>query len=70
MAESGIFPPLVRHMVRIGEETGRLEEMLLRVADAFEAQARKLVKRLTGLLEPVIVAAMQMTIVRMRTMPL
>ena len=39
-AESGIFPPLVRPMVRIGEETGRLEEMLLRVADAFEAESQ------------------------------
>jgi general secretion pathway protein F len=62
MAESGIFPPLVRHMVRIGEETGRLEEMLLRVADAFEAEVRKLVKRLTGLLEPVIILAMGLVV--------
>ena len=62
MAEAGVFPPLARHMVRIGEETGRLEEMLLRVADAFEAEVRKLVKRLTGLLEPVIILAMGLVV--------
>ena len=62
MTESGVFPPLARHMVRIGEETGRLEEMLLRVADAFEADVRKLVKRLTGLLEPVIILAMGLVV--------
>jgi len=62
MAETGVFPPLARHLVRIGEETGRLEEMLLRVADAFEAEVRKLVKRLTGLLEPEIILAMGLVV--------
>jgi len=62
MAEAGVFPPLARHMVRIGEETGRLEEMLLRVADAFEAEVRKLVKRLTGLMEPLIILAMGLVV--------
>ena len=62
MAEAGVFPPLARHMVRIGEETGRLEEMLLRVADALESDVRKLVKRLTGLLEPIIILAMGLVV--------
>jgi general secretion pathway protein F len=62
MAESGVFPPLARHMVRIGEETGKLEEMLLRVADTFESDVRKLVRRLTGLLEPVIILAMGLVV--------
>jgi general secretion pathway protein F len=62
MAEAGTFPPLARHMVRIGEETGRLEEMLLRVADAFETEVRKLVKRLTGLLEPCIILGMGLVV--------
>jgi general secretion pathway protein F len=58
MGETGVFPPLARHMVRIGEETGRLEDMLLRVADAFEADVRKTVKRVTGLLEPTVILVM------------
>jgi type II secretory pathway component PulF len=55
---TGVFPPLARHLVRIGEETGRLEEMLLRVADSFEADVRKAVRRLTSLLEPSIILVM------------
>ena len=62
MAEAAVFPPLALHMVRIGEETGRLEEMLLRVADALESDVRKLVKRLTGLMEPVIILAMGLVV--------
>jgi general secretion pathway protein F len=58
MADSGVFPPLAIHMVRVGEETGRLEEMLLRVAAAFEADTRKLVKRLIALAEPCIILFM------------
>jgi general secretion pathway protein F len=58
MAEAGAFPPLAVHMVRVGEETGRLEEMLLQVAATFEADTRKLVKRLIALAEPCIILVM------------
>ncbi len=58
MGESGVFPPLALHMVRVGEETGRLEEMLLKTADTFEADVRSAVKRLIGLLEPGIILTM------------
>ncbi|MCI0548104.1 MAG: type II secretion system F family protein [Candidatus Rokubacteria bacterium] len=62
MREGAVFPPLAQHMVRVGEETGRLEEMLLKVADGFEGDVRKLVKRLTGLLEPAIILAMGLVV--------
>jgi general secretion pathway protein F len=42
----------------VGEETGRLEEMLLKVAATFEADTRKLVKRLIALAEPCIILVM------------
>ncbi len=58
MAEAGDFPPLAIHMIRVGEETGRLEEMLLKVAATFEADTRKLVKRLIALAEPCIILVM------------
>jgi general secretion pathway protein F len=58
MADSGSFPPLAVHMVRVGEETGRLEEMLLRVAADLETDTRKLVKRLITLAEPCIILVM------------
>jgi type II secretion system protein F len=62
MRESGVFPPLALHMVRVGEETGRLEEMLLKVAEAFESDVRKLVRRLVGLLEPMIILTMGLVV--------
>ena len=58
MAESGAFPPLALHMVRVGEETGRLEETLLKVAEAFEVEVRNQVKRFLTLLEPSIIVLM------------
>lgn len=55
MAETGAFPPLVVHMVRVGEETGRLDEMLSRVAGAYEREVRVAVRRLVATLEPAII---------------
>lgn len=52
------FPALAIHMVRVGEETGRLEEMLLKVAETFEADVRTELKRVLGLLEPAIILGM------------
>ncbi len=58
MSEAGFFPPLAIHMVRVGEETGRLEEMLLKVGSTFEADTRKVLKRLIALAEPCIILTM------------
>jgi len=56
--EAQTFPAMAVHMVRVGEETGRLEDMLLKVAGDFESEVRRLVKRLMGLLEPAIILIM------------
>jgi general secretion pathway protein F len=58
MQQHGAFPALAVHMVRVGEETGRLEEMLLKVAETFETDVRTDLKRVLGLLEPAIILAM------------
>ena len=58
MSEHGRFPPFAMHMVRVGEETGRLEDMLLKVADTFESEVRTDLKRVISLLEPAIILAM------------
>ena len=58
MTESKAFPPLAIHMVRVGEETGHLDDMLLKVAAAFESDTRTLVKRLIALAEPCIILVM------------
>src|SRR5262245_46970845 len=58
LAEHANFPPLAVHMVRVGEETGRLEEMLLKTAETFETDVRSELKRMIGLLEPAIILLM------------
>jgi len=58
MQDQGMFPSLAIHMVRVGEETGRMEEMLLKVADTFETDVRVEMKRTLGLLEPTIILLM------------
>jgi general secretion pathway protein F len=58
LKRSGEFPPLVYHMVAIGERSGALEEMLSNVADAYEDQVETTVAALTSLLEPVMIVAM------------
>jgi type IV pilus assembly protein PilC len=50
-----IFPPMVGHMVAVGEETGQLEHMLSKIADFYEAEVDAKVKALTSLIEPVMI---------------
>ncbi len=50
-----IFPPMVGHMVAVGEETGQLEHMLAKVADFYEAEVDAKVKALTSLIEPLMI---------------
>jgi general secretion pathway protein F len=58
LRRSGQFPPMVYHMVAIGERSGQLEEMLLNVANAYDAQVETRMTALTSLLEPVMIVAM------------
>ncbi len=52
---SGLFPPMVTHMIDVGEETGRLSEMLVKVADFYESEVDATVKGLTSLIEPILI---------------
>ena len=58
LKRSGQFPPLVYHMIAIGERSGQLEEMLQNVARSYEAQVEMRIGALTSLLEPVMIVAM------------
>lgn len=58
LRRSGQFPPLVTHMISIGEKTGELETMLERVADSYDAQVDNVVGTLTTLLEPLMILMM------------
>lgn len=55
---SGYFPPLVTHMIAIGEKSGQLEEMLENVAEAYDTAVDARVQLLTSLLEPIIIVVM------------
>jgi general secretion pathway protein F len=55
---SGRFPPLVTHMIAIGEKSGQLEDMLENVADAYDTAVDTRVQLLTSLLEPLIIVVM------------
>jgi type IV pilus assembly protein PilC len=50
-----IFPPMVGHMIAVGEETGQLETMLSKIADFYETEVDAKVKALTALIEPVMI---------------
>jgi general secretion pathway protein F len=62
LKRSGEFPPLVYHMVAIGERSGDLEGMLNNVANAYEAQVETKVGALTSLLEPVMIVVMGLVV--------
>lgn len=55
LADTAIFPPLAVHMIGVGEETGRLDEMLLRVAEVYEEGVKNSMKRLISLIEPMVI---------------
>ena len=53
--EKKLFPPMIGHMIAVGEETGRTDEMLEKVADWYDAELSEKIKRLSSILEPVMV---------------
>lgn len=55
LMEEGHFPPLAMHMIQVGEETGQLEDMLVKVADIYDEEVNSAVKRFLALIEPVLI---------------
>lgn len=62
LKKSGQFPPLVVHMVNIGEKTGEIENMLTQVSDAYDFQVKTKLEGLTSLMGPVVIVLMGFTI--------
>jgi general secretion pathway protein F len=58
LRRSGQFPPLAAHLLSVGEETGRLDDMFTRMADIYEADTRSAIKRFTSLFEPLLILLM------------
>jgi general secretion pathway protein F len=59
---SEVFPPFSVHLLEVGEETGRLDDMLLQIADTYDRDLRVSIKRLIALFEPVIILVMGLVI--------
>jgi general secretion pathway protein F len=62
LLEKGLFPKMAMQMIKMGEETGRLEEMLLRVATIYDKQLRMSIQRLLALLEPALIITLGLMI--------
>jgi type IV pilus assembly protein PilC len=70
---SGVFPPMVISMVDVGEETGQLPEMLMKIAEVYDDEVDNAVEGLTSLLEPIMIVLLALivgTIVIALFMPL
>ncbi|HKM53332.1 MAG TPA: type II secretion system inner membrane protein GspF [Isosphaeraceae bacterium] len=65
LASSGLFPPLLIEMIRVGERSGELERLLERAADAYEKEVQASLSQMTTLLEPLMTIAMAAVIVFM-----
>jgi general secretion pathway protein F len=62
MLETGVFPNLAVQMIAVGEETGKLDEMLYQVADVYDREVASLIKRAMALLQPVMIIALALFI--------
>lgn len=58
MRDAAVFPALAVHLVEVGEETGRLDQMLLQIADVYDKDVRNSIKALTSVFEPAIILVM------------
>jgi general secretion pathway protein F len=62
MRKSGVFPPLAIHLVEVGEESGRLDSMLVQVSEIYDTDVRNSVKRLITFFEPALILVMGIVI--------
>ncbi|MBX3460268.1 MAG: type II secretion system F family protein [Planctomycetes bacterium] len=60
--KSGVFPPVVGYMIAVGEQTGELEQLLERVAVAYDEEVDISIQRMTGLIEPIMIVFMAVVV--------
>ncbi len=58
LKRAGVFPPLAGHLLTVGEETGRLDQMFARMAEIYENDTKVSIRRFTSLFEPVVILVM------------
>jgi general secretion pathway protein F len=62
LADTGLYPRLATQMILVGEESGRLEEMLVRIADIFDREVQIAIKRFLAVLEPALILSLAVLI--------
>lgn len=62
LAQSKVFPPMVTRMIAVGEKSGELEKMLVKIADFYESEVDAAVTALTSLIEPMVIAVLGVVI--------
>jgi type IV pilus assembly protein PilC len=62
LMSSGIFPPMVCHMTKIGEETGNIETMLTKIADYYDEEVEVSSQTLTAAMEPLIIVVLAVVV--------
>lgn len=62
LSDTNVFPPLALSMIKVGEETGQLDTMLLKVATTYEKSLNVAIKRFVNLLEPIMILSMGLII--------
>lgn len=60
--DMNVFPPMITHMVRIGEDTGQLESILNKVADFYDDEVETAVQQMTTMIEPIIIVVMAVVV--------
>lgn len=58
LARSEVFPAMVTRMIAVGEKTGALESMLMKISDFYDSEVRAMVDSLTSIIEPILIAMM------------
>jgi len=62
LARTKVFPPLASHLLTVGEETGKLDQMFARMADIYEEETRSSIKRFTSIFEPLVILIMGLVV--------
>ncbi|RME76955.1 MAG: type II secretion system protein GspF [Planctomycetota bacterium] len=62
LRNSGVFPPVVSYMIAVGEQSGQLEAILGRVAEAYDEEIEQTIQKVTSLIEPVIIVSMALVV--------
>ncbi|HPO15525.1 MAG TPA: type II secretion system F family protein [Candidatus Hydrogenedentes bacterium] len=62
LARAEVFPPMVTRMIAVGEKTGALEAMLMKISDFYDSEVRATVEQLTSLIEPLLIGLMGLVV--------